>query len=190
MRKVALTIAIISIYPVLLFAQTCLPEGINFTTQAQIDSFQINYPGCTEIGGDVLIGDYQSDITNLNGLSMLNAIDGSLTVYGTSLVTFEELNNLNFIGGYFSIGTVYNQIGIGNPLLQSLTGLENLTYIGESLGIQFNTSLTALAAIDGLSSIEGYLSIANNESLISLIGLEGVTSIEGDQVLHTGQIGK
>ncbi len=32
-------------------AQPCLPEGITFTTQAQIDNFQINYPGCTEIEG-------------------------------------------------------------------------------------------------------------------------------------------
>jgi hypothetical protein len=33
------------------WAEGCLPEGIKFTTQAQIDSFQINYPGCTEIEG-------------------------------------------------------------------------------------------------------------------------------------------
>jgi len=37
-------------------AQPCLPNGITFTTQGQIDSFPINYPGCTEIGGDVVIG--------------------------------------------------------------------------------------------------------------------------------------
>jgi hypothetical protein len=48
---------------------TCLPEGINFTTQAQIDNFQTNYPGCTEIEGDVLI--LGSNITNLTGLSVL-----------------------------------------------------------------------------------------------------------------------
>ncbi len=33
----------------------CLPEGITFTTQAQIDNFQLNYPGCTEIEGDMKI---------------------------------------------------------------------------------------------------------------------------------------
>ena len=33
----------------------CLPQGIIFTIQAQIDSFQVNYPGCTEIEGYVEI---------------------------------------------------------------------------------------------------------------------------------------
>ena len=46
------------------FYSFCLPEGITFTTQSQIDSFQVNYPGCTEIEGDL---DLQgSGITNLN----------------------------------------------------------------------------------------------------------------------------
>ena len=34
--------------------QICLPNGITFTTQGQIDSFSINYPGCSVIGGYVL----------------------------------------------------------------------------------------------------------------------------------------
>ena len=48
----------------ILFAQGCLPEGITFTTQEQIDSFAINYPGCTEIEGFVDING--NNITNLN----------------------------------------------------------------------------------------------------------------------------
>jgi hypothetical protein len=36
-------------------ARSCLPEGITFTTQADIDNFSTNYPGCTEIEGDVKI---------------------------------------------------------------------------------------------------------------------------------------
>ena len=45
-------------------AQSCLPEGITFETQAQVDSFQILYPNCTEIEGDLIIsGD---NITHLN----------------------------------------------------------------------------------------------------------------------------
>lgn len=34
----------------------CLPDGITFPTQSQIDSFPVYYPGCTEIQGDVEIG--------------------------------------------------------------------------------------------------------------------------------------
>ncbi len=35
------------------FVGSCLPDGITFSTQAEIDSFQTNYPNCTEIHGDV-----------------------------------------------------------------------------------------------------------------------------------------
>lgn len=57
-------------------SQACLPQGITFSTQEQIDNFQTNYPDCTEIEGDVIIeGD---EITNLDGLNVLNLIGGFL----------------------------------------------------------------------------------------------------------------
>ena len=70
MKKLTLIILTFSflLFTFYLNAQSpCLPEGITFTTQEQIDSFQINYPGCTEIEGDVQI--CGNDITNLNGLN-------------------------------------------------------------------------------------------------------------------------
>jgi len=57
-----------------LFAQPCLPEGITFSNQAEIDNFQTNHPDCTEIEGGVLIEG--NDITNLNGLNVLESVDG------------------------------------------------------------------------------------------------------------------
>ena len=50
-----------SIYIILLFLiiysvrsqSSCLPNGIVFENQSEIDNFQYNYPGCTEIEGDV-----------------------------------------------------------------------------------------------------------------------------------------
>ena len=65
-----------SLFTVHIISQPCLPEGITFTTQAQIDSFQINHPGCTEIEGNVEIkGD---NITNLSGLNVLRNIGTKL----------------------------------------------------------------------------------------------------------------
>jgi hypothetical protein len=52
MKKLILIIAAVAFSHSITFSQGCLPEGITFTTQAQIDSFQIDYPGCTEIEGD------------------------------------------------------------------------------------------------------------------------------------------
>jgi len=53
-------------------SQPCLQEGVTFSTQEQIDSFQANYPNCTEIEGGVLIEG--SDITNLDGLNVITSI--------------------------------------------------------------------------------------------------------------------
>ena len=78
---------------------TCLPEGITFTTQSQIDNFQTNYPGCTEIEGNVTIKS-QFDITNLNGLNLLTAIGGNLTLdSNNTLTSLSRLEELTSIGG-------------------------------------------------------------------------------------------
>jgi len=59
-------------------AQTCAAGGINFASQADIDNFTTNYPGCTQIlGGVSIIG---GDIANLNGLSVVTSIGGALNI--------------------------------------------------------------------------------------------------------------
>jgi len=57
-------------------AQPCLPQGITFTSQEQIDNFQAVFPNCTEIEGDVIISG--NDITTLDGLLVLTAVGGFL----------------------------------------------------------------------------------------------------------------
>ncbi|HOW26424.1 MAG TPA: T9SS type A sorting domain-containing protein [Bacteroidales bacterium] len=145
----------------------CLPEGITFTTQEQIDNFQANYPGCTEIEGDVTISGY--NITNLNGLNVLTSIGGTLTIgvngwMNYNLTSLTGLENLTFIGEDLLIGGT--GLGLpGNPNLTSLTGLENLTSIGGKLSIKQNPALTNLNGLEGLTSIEGNIHISNNENL-------------------------
>ena len=99
-------------------SQGCLPEGIVFSTQNQIDSFQINYPGCTDIEGSVLI--YGEDkIDDLEGLSIVTLIAGDLNISGNhSLASLTSLHNLISIDGKLSIQ--------GNPSLKSLSGLNNI----------------------------------------------------------------
>ena len=55
MKKLLFVTFILIFCCVWLSAQPCLPNGIEFNTQAQIDSFQINHPNCTEIEGGVSI---------------------------------------------------------------------------------------------------------------------------------------
>ena len=72
MNKLNLFTIVLILYSCALSAQPCLPEGITFSTQTQIDSFQINHPNCTEIEGGVVIESI--DITNLDGLDVITSI--------------------------------------------------------------------------------------------------------------------
>lgn len=138
-------------------SQSCIPDYIWFTMQTQIDSFQVNYPGCSEIEGDVLI--HGNGITNLNGLQVLNSIGGDLEIQTViHLTSLTGLNQVTFIGGNLDIED--------NDALTSLTGLEGLNSIGEDLIITYNNVLTSLTGLENLDagSIEN-LFIHNNFSL-------------------------
>ena len=143
-------------------AQSCLPDGIYFRNQNEIDSFQINYPECTQIEGFVYIGDPrgESNITNLNGLSILTSIGGNLSVYFNALTSLTGLENLTSIGGSLSIGYNY--------ALTSLTGLGNIDAGSiTDLIISDNVSLSNCAAqciCDYLASPNGIVNILNNAS--------------------------
>ena len=165
-----------SLFTLHLTAQPCLPDGIYFTSQAQIDSFQINYPGCTEIEGDVRIEG--NDITNLNGLSVLTSIGGYLYIgrwypqCNPVLTSLTGLDNVISIGGDIRIWS--------NEALTSLSGLGNVTFIGGDLWIRHNYALTSLTGLDNVTSIWRSLLIESNFTLTSLTGLDNVTSIGGD----------
>jgi hypothetical protein len=167
----------------IVFSQGCLPEGITFTTLEQIDNFQANYPGCTEILGSVMITDWGSEITNLNGLEVLTSIGGNLEIYEShGLTSLTGLDNLTYIGGNLYIGNSYYG---GNNSLSNLSGLNNLTSIEGNLGILYNNDLLNITDLEGLSFIGGGIFIFGNEALTSLIGLDNVSSIGGAlQILY------
>ncbi len=157
-------------------AQTCLPGGIIFTTQAEVDAFPTNYPGCTQIEGYVLISGYQnngSDITNLNGLSNITSIGGQLEIVFTgTLPNLNGLNNLTTVGQYLRI--------YENPALNSLGALSNLTSVGGQVDISYNDVLPNFEGLGNLGAIGGaHLYISNNPLLANLNGLDGLTSLAG-----------
>ena len=124
-----------------ILAQGCLPEGITFTTQAQIDSFPANYPGCTEIEGNVKISG--GDIINLNGLESINIFHNGLEISNCqSLINLNGLSSLHSVENYFAI---YNNSG-----LQNLTGIGNLDSIKERFTIQSNNLLINLSGLNNI----------------------------------------
>src|SRR5210317_30792 len=95
------TVAIICI-PALLITQPCLPDGIIFNSQAQLDSFQVLYPECTEIEGNVQIHQ-NSDIHDLSPLSNITTIGGYLWVSSSYLNSLHGFHNLESVGSWLSL---------------------------------------------------------------------------------------
>ncbi len=182
MKKLILLLGIIIFFIPDFFSQSCLPDGISFQTQLEIDSFAVNYPYCTEIEGGVWIN--SDEITNLDGLDQLTSIGGSLligyeywNISNTYLTSIEGLSNLNYIGG---------SLYIIAPVLQSLDGLESLTTIEEDMVIGplyfeygVNSNLTSIESLGNLTFIGGNIFIRNCPVLESLNGLDGLTTIHG-----------
>lgn len=206
MKRFTILISTILFIQLTTFSQSCLPDGITFTTQEEIDNFHVDHPNCTEIEGDVLIRG--SNITNLNGLSILTSFWDTLTISYTSLANLTGLDNITFIGGscnMYSNDTLISLSGFdnletidgslilgsyhywsgtsGNENLLSLEAMESLTTIGGNLTIVGNHSITSLSGLDSLNFIGGDLTIGSDSSLTSLTGLESLTSLEGDLIL-------
>jgi hypothetical protein len=177
MKKLILLLALGTISHSIVFSQGCLPEGIIFTTQEQIDNFQTNYPGCIELEGDVFIGFWEqsTDIINLNGLNVLKYIDGDLNILWTDNITnLEGINNIKSIGGNFSI--------LGNYALNNFIGLDSLNVIAGMIEIGANHSLTNLIGFENVISIGGDLSVSFNDALINLTGFDNLISVGGNTI--------
>ena len=167
MKKFILLIVIACIIPTVAWSQTsCFPDGVLFQTQAEIDSFQVNNPGCTEIEGPVEIGTGKEvDITNLNGFSVLTAIGHNLNITFTKLTNLTGLDNLESISG---------DVTIDSNLTLTELNLSSLTTIGGSLNIYHSNSLTSVTGLENVTSIGAGLEIENNDALISLAGLDSI----------------
>jgi len=153
-------------------AQSCLPDGIWFSHQSEVDSFSINYPNCTEIGGTVdIIGD---DITNLNGLSAITSIGGQLWIRDNPILSdISGLSNLTTITGDLNF--------LNNPILLSLNGFNNLTSV-EYVDF-FSDTITSLNGLNSLSHVGGDFHIGSAKLLTDISALSGLTSIGGALII-------
>jgi hypothetical protein len=190
MKKLILLIAAVTMSYVMAAAQGCLPNGISFHTQESIDNFQTNYPGCSVIEGHVGING--NDISNLNGLSVLDSIYGMLIIESNPLLkNLSGLDNLKMIG---QNGWGYMMISY-NDSLYNFEGLERLKTIKGGLYVSSNPSLASFSGLDSLitigdSSLEmGDLAIESNFSLTNLSGLENLTWIAGNLRIGVNFVG-
>ncbi len=139
------------------FSQSCLPSGIDFNFQSEVDNFQSDYPGCMEIEGNVEIDG--NNILNLDGLSVLTSIGGYLYISNNdSLVDISGLASLVSVGGSLLISS--------NPVLASFAGLESLSVVEEDVFISNNPLLVDISALGGINAGNVMeLRISGNSSL-------------------------
>jgi len=96
MKKSTILLLTLCLFQGTTISQSCLPDGITFNTQAEIDNFQTNHPNCTEIEGNVMIDG--PNITNLNGLNVLTSIGGYLAIWSTNnMISLAGLDNVTSI---------------------------------------------------------------------------------------------
>ncbi len=146
-------------------SQSCLPEGISFTTQSQIDNFTLNYPGCTQIAGWVMISG--NDIYNLEGISVLTSIGGELRI--------SETSNLSGLSGFENLISVGLDLKIhSNSILASLTGLQNLVTVGGNVEIIGNNLLMSISALSGLQKESVADLVIHDNGILEECDVEGI----------------
>ncbi|MEE4255804.1 MAG: T9SS type A sorting domain-containing protein [Bacteroidales bacterium] len=163
------------------FTMPCLPYGnYYFTSQSEVDNFATDYPGCTDLAGNVNIGSGKGNmISNLQGLNVITSIGGELRIKNNdSLTSLLGLENLISIDGNLIIGEkdIYGEYG--NPLLTDLEGLDNLSNVGGRVGIGYNQSLVDLSGLENIVSLTHSLSITENHSLRNLNGLDNLEEVQ------------
>ncbi len=167
-----LTLILLSLSIASLTLAQCPNTDIFLYTQADIDNFPTNYPGCTMIpsGVDVFIEDLNYNFTDLNGLSSITSIGGDLYIVGGVLPNLDGLSSLTSIGGSLNIEF--------SDELTNINGLSNLTTVGGGVFIHYNFSLTNLDGLSALTSVGGLI-IQSNDVLTNVDGLSALTSIDG-----------
>lgn len=171
------------------------PEGdVTFVYQQDVDHFVVAYPNCTHITGSLKIGEignFNTTVSNISGLSGITTIDGELIISNTLLTNLQGLQNLNHTNGNLSIYsnsilTSLEQLSnlteiahltvFFNQALTSLTGLQNITTINGNMRLNYNPLLQNLS-LASLNSVGGYLEILSNPTLSSLSGLSNLESV-------------
>lgn len=156
------------------FKSGCPTGNVVLATQAEVDAFVAQFPNCTEIDGDLTIGNFGAnppvnDITDISGLNGIESVANMLGIFRTSLTTLASFDNL----------TSVNSVQINNnPEITNITGFNNLI---EAEGVVFGNN-AVLTEIAGFSSIESLNSLqiqGGHPVLNSVTGFSNLETIAG-----------
>jgi len=158
-KRLAYVIAIISLSS-FLQAQSCAPGML--TRQGQVDSFNINYPGCTIITGNLTL---TRDVEHLDSLHLITKVRGNLFMNYSKLVDMKGLTSLDSTG----------RIVIGsNEKLKNLDGINKLRFC-DDLTISNCYQLTDITGISQVS-FKGLI-ILNCWKLKKIVGFNAAENL-------------
>lgn len=134
-----------------------------------------------------------SNITNLNGLSNITSITGSVMIANNTILssisglaalteitgrlTIIENPILPNVDGLGALVNIYDGINVErNNALTDLSGLQSLSYVGTYLRVVYNPVLTSVEVFNKITSVTDFLSVGANPKLESLSGLRNITT--------------
>jgi len=176
-------------------AQDC-PVNVTPSSQAQLESLMAQYPDCEHIPGNVQL---RGGVTDLSPLSGIISIGGTLSMFNSTLSSFEGLSSLTSLGklwilnnenitslaGLEALEEIETELRLqGTTELQTLDGLNSLTGIGEDLTIWFNSGLKNVDGLERLEVVGGTIKIDNNPSVFSISGFSALQLVEGDLYIN------
>ncbi|WP_460975280.1 immunoglobulin domain-containing protein [Spirosoma knui] len=175
LRKWQIRLLALLFLPLLSSIASAQCDNITLSTQQQVDAFAQS--GCTTISGNLTISG--PDITNLDGLSSLTSVGGSVYIEdNASLTSLAGLSGLSHTD-------INRDLQISrNAELTSLDGLNSLTSVGGNLRIDENASLTSLAALSKLIQAKGNLQISRNAQLARLDGLSSLPRVDYNLIIE------
>jgi Secretion system C-terminal sorting domain len=194
MKKLFLISAFISC-SLISFGQ-CPTSPIELFTQADVDNFSVNYPGCTQITNGLYISG--TGISNLNGLNQITSVvESNLYIGWNDITSFGGLENIttidyliventdivNFSGfnSLENLGVLYVEL---NNSLDNFDGLQSIIEIS-SLRVENNQNMSSFYGLNSLQSVVDPLSnnvlfqIIDNPNIVDMSGLESLSIIDG-----------
>ncbi|MFD1605711.1 T9SS type A sorting domain-containing protein [Flavobacterium artemisiae] len=157
-----------------LCASAQCPNGIIFNNQGMVDYFAVQYPNCTTINGDLILdSDASGHINNLNALNKITKITGNLIVTQHN-ITVHSLSGLE------NLTYVGGKIYIVDTWMDDISPLKSLNYVGGDVEISGN-HIRDFSPLNTLTYIGGSLTLTNDSNYCSATGLKlKVTNIPGN----------
>lgn len=119
-------------------------------------------------------------LTNLNCFSNIKTISNAFSIEGCdSLIDLGGLNNVKSIGELYSSSCCGALVIKDNFLMESIDGLEKLTFLGGPLNIRNNTYLENLDGLKNLVYLHGDIDIYDNSLLRRFCGLQNLFLTNG-----------